>query len=91
VAKTCEWARQQMSPAHFHHTEGVVETVTQLAERHGIASVASLRLAGWIHDAAKERPDGQPYPEQTVSSPRDVPHKERHAQLDSLFHQGRRN
>jgi len=55
--KAREWARQQMSPERFRHTEGVVETVTQLAEQHGIVAIASLRLAGWIHDAAKEWPD----------------------------------
>ncbi len=48
------WVRERLSPLRFTHTEGVVETVTRLAAYHRIAEVPALRLAGWIHDAARE-------------------------------------
>ncbi len=50
------WAARQLSAGRFAHTEGVVATATALARRFGIADSAPLRLAGWLHDAAKERP-----------------------------------
>ena len=47
------WAADRMPSDRFNHTAGVVKTVTQLAQQHGIQHIAQLRLAGWIHDAAK--------------------------------------
>ncbi len=58
-ARARSWARARMSPERFDHTIGVVETVTHLAARHDLGSMAALRLAGWIHDAAKELGDGE--------------------------------
>lgn len=54
-----DWAQTRMSQARFRHTEGVVDTVEQLARRFDVPAVASLRLAGWIHDAAKESGDDE--------------------------------
>ncbi len=54
-----DWAQARLSPGRFAHTRGVVETVTALALRHGLSGVIpALRVAGWIHDAAKELPPG---------------------------------
>ncbi len=46
-----------MSAARFIHTTGVVKTTIELAERHGVGHIPQLRLAAWIHDAAKETED----------------------------------
>ncbi|GAB4569384.1 MAG: bis(5'-nucleosyl)-tetraphosphatase (symmetrical) YqeK [Anaerolineae bacterium] len=52
------WARDRLSPERFLHTQGVARIVTDLAARYGLeALIPSLRLAAWIHDAAKELPD----------------------------------
>lgn len=51
------WATARLSPERLVHTQGVVETAARLAEQHFIGHVASLRLAGWVHDAAKDLPD----------------------------------
>jgi predicted HD superfamily hydrolase involved in NAD metabolism len=57
-AQAREWARQRLSPARFAHVEGVVASAVDLAARYGL-DPAPLRLAGWIHDAAKELPDAE--------------------------------
>lgn len=51
-----EWAQARLSPHRFLHTEGVVDTVIRLGTHYQIAALPALRLAGWIHDAAKELP-----------------------------------
>ncbi|MBN1965274.1 MAG: bis(5'-nucleosyl)-tetraphosphatase (symmetrical) YqeK [Anaerolineae bacterium] len=56
-ARARAWAQARMSAKRFHHSQGVVETVTQLARQHHLEPVNALRLAGWIHDAAKELSD----------------------------------
>lgn len=49
------WAQERLSDVRFTHTAGVVECVTRLAALHGLTEhLPALRLAGWIHDAAKE-------------------------------------
>ncbi len=58
-AKARSWAKTRLSEARFRHTEGVVEMATRLAHRFNVPETASLRLAGWIHDAAKERGDDE--------------------------------
>lgn|GEM_PF-475898 len=55
-ARVRAWAEARLSPERLVHTAGVVETAARLAQRHGVGHVASLRLAGWIHDAAKALP-----------------------------------
>lgn len=57
-AQAREWARQRLSPARFAHTEGVVSTAATLAGQYGL-DPGPLRLAGWIHDVAKELPDAE--------------------------------
>ena len=53
------WTQTQVSPGRFAHIEGVVATADALGHQHMPAAVPALRLAGWIHDAAKERPDDE--------------------------------
>jgi len=49
------WTRARLSDGRFAHTAGVVATVTRLAAMHDLAEhIPALRLAAWIHDAAKE-------------------------------------
>jgi len=64
------WASQQLSAGRFAHTEAVVTEATGLARRFGIEDPVPLRLAGWIHDAAKER------------APADLLHLAEHYRLD---------
>ncbi len=53
--RACAWARERLSDERFAHTTGVVACVTRLAPLHGLTEqLPALRLAGWIHDAAKE-------------------------------------
>jgi predicted HD superfamily hydrolase involved in NAD metabolism len=47
--------REELSSARFEHTKGVVATVTELAQVYGIDPLPA-RLAGWIHDVAREWP-----------------------------------
>jgi predicted HD superfamily hydrolase involved in NAD metabolism len=58
-AQARSWAQARMSHDRFRHTQGVVEAATHLAERYRLPTTASLRLAGWIHDAAKEHSNAQ--------------------------------
>lgn len=52
-----QWASAQLSAHRFTHTIGVVKTITSLAEHYGLEEhVPTLRIAAWIHDAAKEIP-----------------------------------
>ncbi len=54
--RACAWARANLSDARFAHTVAVVAAVTRLAPLHGLdGHIPALRMAGWIHDAAKER------------------------------------
>lgn len=55
-ARVRAWAEARLSPERLAHTAGVVETAARLAGQHGVGHVESLRLAGWIHDAAKALP-----------------------------------
>ncbi len=55
--KARSWAQSRMSAERFRHTQGVVETVTGLATAYRLETVAALRLAGWVHDVAKEQGD----------------------------------
>jgi predicted HD superfamily hydrolase involved in NAD metabolism len=57
-ARARDWVRQRLSTARFAHTEGVVITATAVAARYTL-DPTPLRLAGWIHDAAKELPDAE--------------------------------
>lgn len=57
-AQVCAWAAARMSSRRFNHTANVVETVTRLAAQHGLHdAIPALRLAGWLHDAAKALDD----------------------------------
>ncbi|WP_051343591.1 bis(5'-nucleosyl)-tetraphosphatase (symmetrical) YqeK [Alicyclobacillus herbarius] len=47
--------RAGLSPERFKHVQGVVETATHLAVRHGV-DVGKARLAAWLHDYAREWP-----------------------------------
>lgn len=55
-----DWAEKRMSPHRFLHTTGVVKAITELATHYAQEQhIPALRLAAWIHDAAKELPDDQ--------------------------------
>jgi predicted HD superfamily hydrolase involved in NAD metabolism len=56
-ARARAWAQSRMSETRFIHTRGVVETVSRLVTRYDLPGLAALRIAGWIHDAAKECTD----------------------------------
>jgi predicted HD superfamily hydrolase involved in NAD metabolism len=47
------WAKAKIEPNRITHVEGVVETADRLARLHAPDEVQRVRLAGWIHDAAK--------------------------------------
>lgn len=47
-----------LTPARWAHVQGVIETAARLAERFG-EDPGRARLAGLIHDAARDRPAGQ--------------------------------
>ena len=51
------WSESQQSNKRFAHTHRVVTTVTKLAEKWRPEAVMRCRLAGWIHDAAKQYDD----------------------------------
>lgn len=44
-----------LKSARFEHTQGVVRQAEKLAKRHGLDR-ARARLAGWLHDCAKQLP-----------------------------------
>lgn len=56
-ARARDWVRGQLSPERFQHTAGVVQAAERLAAHYCPEAAPALRIAGWIHDAAKERPD----------------------------------
>ena len=47
--------RKMLSPKLYNHCAGVAETAGRLAESLG-TDVEKARLAGWLHDAAREWP-----------------------------------
>ena len=51
------WAEQRIKPKRLTHVRGVVAMVDHLARRYAPDEVMCVRLAGWIHDAAKHLPD----------------------------------
>jgi predicted HD superfamily hydrolase involved in NAD metabolism len=51
------WSKARQKEKRFKHTERVVQTAAQLAEIWSPDEVMVCRLAGWIHDAAKDLPD----------------------------------
>jgi predicted HD superfamily hydrolase involved in NAD metabolism len=51
------WARRHIDAERWDHVCGVVEMATSLAERYAPDERARVRLAGWIHDAAKNWDD----------------------------------
>jgi predicted HD superfamily hydrolase involved in NAD metabolism len=48
------WVAGQVSPYRLKHIQGVVQTSGWLAKRFGLP-VEKARLAGWLHDCAKEK------------------------------------
>ncbi len=55
------WVKKRQSNKRFAHTQRVVETITQLAERWSPHDVRVCRLAAWLHDAAKHYSDEKLY------------------------------
>lgn len=52
-----QWAETRIPAKRLPHVRGVVTMVDQLACRYAPADVMLVRLAGWIHDAAKAQAD----------------------------------
>ncbi len=48
------WVAGQVSPYRLKHIQGVAQTAVRLAKRYGLPE-EKARLAGWLHDCAKER------------------------------------
>lgn len=53
------WAEKQIGPDRVAHVRGVVATAAQLAEHYAPDEIARVRLAGWIHDTAKDWDEGR--------------------------------
>lgn len=51
------WSKTRQKEKRFKHTERVVQTAAQLAEIWSPDMLMVCRLAGWIHDSAKDLPD----------------------------------
>jgi predicted HD superfamily hydrolase involved in NAD metabolism len=51
------WATAHLDAERLPHVRGVVETAAHLAERYAPDQVMRVRLAGWMHDAAKNWDD----------------------------------
>lgn len=51
------WAEARIPAKRWKHVCGVVETADQLAQRYASTTRMQARLAGWIHDAAKDLDD----------------------------------
>lgn len=47
------WLRERLSPQRFRHSLGVAQAADALATTHGVTP-APLRLAGLLHDCARE-------------------------------------
>jgi predicted HD superfamily hydrolase involved in NAD metabolism len=50
------WAESSLSPHRYQHSAGVATTAFNLAVHHHLPEADKLRIAGWIHDIAKEWP-----------------------------------
>lgn len=48
-----KWAKTRVASNRIAHVRGVVKTAAKLAERYAPEEIARVRLAGWIHDTAK--------------------------------------
>lgn len=47
------WVKTQVSAQRYHHIQGVAKTAGRLAKHYGLP-VEKAKLAGWLHDCAKE-------------------------------------
>lgn len=56
-AQVGAWAEAQLKDKRIPHVRGVVTTAAQLAERYAPQEITRVRLAAWIHDAAKSWDD----------------------------------
>ena len=52
-----DWAKARVDAKRWDHVCGVVEMAAALAERHAPDEIGRVRVAGWIHDAAKNWDD----------------------------------
>jgi predicted HD superfamily hydrolase involved in NAD metabolism len=56
-AQVSAWAISRLDAERLPHVRGVVETAARLAERYAPDQVMRARLAGWLHDVAKDWDD----------------------------------
>jgi predicted HD superfamily hydrolase involved in NAD metabolism len=53
-AQVSAWAIAHLDAERLAHVRGVVDTAAHLAERYAPDQVMRVRLAGWLHDVAKD-------------------------------------
>lgn len=54
-----QWAEGHVPPERITHVHGVVITASRLADRYAPGEARRVRLAGWIHDVAKDWDDAR--------------------------------
>jgi len=58
-AKVQAWAESRLKPKRIPHVRGVVETADWMAHQYAPEERMRVRLAAWIHDAAKHLSDDE--------------------------------
>lgn len=58
-ARVQAWAEARLKSKRIPHVRGVVETVDSMAQQYAPTERRRVRLAAWIHDAAKHLPDDE--------------------------------
>ena len=53
ISEVTEYARRELSPARFRHSEGVAEEAVRIGTAEGLPA-EKCRLAGMLHDIARE-------------------------------------
>lgn len=51
------WAKTRMDSKRYQHVKGVVKTASNLAKQYAPEARRQCRIAGWLHDAAKNWDD----------------------------------
>ncbi|MBI5931065.1 MAG: bis(5'-nucleosyl)-tetraphosphatase (symmetrical) YqeK [Chloroflexi bacterium] len=58
-ARVQAWVEARLKPKRIPHVRGVVETADWMAQLYAPTERMRVRLAAWIHDAAKHLPDDE--------------------------------
>ena len=78
-----DYARERLSDKRYDHTIRVAETAERLAGLHGLRDPARARLAGLLHDLARET---DRYTLLRIAAVRDVPVGEAEREKPMLLH-----